>query len=186
MTKEKSSWQFGYSVNINLFFIGIWILLLVIFIGFKPLDIKQQDFVDVPLFKLTAFTLHELDEDGLVTLMKGIKATRYSDRYEVANIDYTDSSKKYIANMRADSGLYVDKDEIINLKGNVFYNREDGLVFETDEATYNKKTSIAKTDKNYILYRGLDRVIGTSLKYDNGLNRVKSKNVIVKYQLEER
>ncbi len=158
----------------------------MIFIGFKPLDIKQREFVDVPLFQLEAFTLHELNEEGLVTLMKGSKATRYSDRYKVTNIDYTDNSKKFIANMRADDGLYRDVDDILDLKGNVLYNREDGLIFESDEATYNKKSSIAHTKKDYVIYRGKDRVIGTSLIYDNRLNRVKSKNVVAKYQIQEK
>ena len=173
-------------MNINIFFISISAVLLMIFIGFKPLDIKQQEFIDVPLFQLKMFTLHELDKNGLITLMKGSAATRYSDRYRVANINYTDNSKKYIANMSADDGLYRDKDDTLDLKGNVLYNREDGLIFETDEATYNKKTSIAKTDKNYVLYRYSSRVTGTSLEYDNRLNRVKSKNIVAKYQLKER
>ena len=158
----------------------------MIFIGFKPLDIKQQEFVDVPLFQLEAFTLHELNQKGLVTLMKGSKATRYKDRYNVANIDYTDSSKKFIANMRADNGLYRDKEDIIDLEGNVLYNREDGLIFESQEATYNKKSAIAKTNKDYVIYRDTNRVVGTSLIYDNRLNRVKSKNVRAKYQIQER
>jgi LPS export ABC transporter protein LptC len=158
----------------------------MIFVGFKPLDIKQQEFVDVPLFQLEAFTLHELNENGLITLMKGSKAIRYNDRYNVINMDYTDNSKKFIANMRADKGLYRDVDDVINLNGNVIYNREDGLIFESDEATYNKKSAIAHTNKDYVMYRGKDIVVGTSLRYDNNLNKIKSKNVIAKYQIKER
>jgi LPS export ABC transporter protein LptC len=160
--------------------------LLAIFIGFKPLDIKQQEFVDVPLFQLEEFTLHELDEKGLMTLMKGTKALRYSNRYKVANMNYTDNSKQFMANIKADDGVYKDQEEIIDLRGNVIYNREDGLIFESDEATYNKKSAIARTNKDYVMYRGSDRVTGFSLIYDNRLNRVKSKNVVAKYQLKER
>ena len=157
----------------------------MIFIGFKPMDIKQQEFVDVPLFKLTDFTLHELDENGLITLMKGDSAIRYSNRYKVVSIDYTDNSKKYIANMRADGGLYKDQKELLDLKGNVIYSREDGLVFETDEIMYNKKTSVVQTDKAYVLYRDSNRVVGTSLIYNNEKNIAESKNVVAKYQLKE-
>ncbi|MDA3908371.1 MAG: LPS export ABC transporter periplasmic protein LptC [Sulfurimonas sp.] len=158
----------------------------MIFIGFKPLNIKQREFIDVPLFQLEAFTLHELNEEGLATIMRGSKATRYSDRYKVYDIDYTDNSKKFIANMRADDGIYRDLDDILDLKGNVLYNREDGLIFESDEATYNKKSAIATTNKDYIMYRGKNRVVGTSLVYNNRLNKVKSKNVVAKYQIQER
>ncbi len=158
----------------------------MILIGFKPLDIKQQEFVDVPLFQLTSFTLHELDESGLITLMKGSEATRYSNRYKVNNIDYTDNSKKYIANMKADNGLYMDKNELLDLEGKVLYNREDGLTFKTEKLIYNKKTSIVNADNDYILYRGDNKVIGNSLVYNNNLNIVKSKNVVVRYQLKEK
>jgi len=158
----------------------------MIFVGFKPLDIKQQKFDDVPLFELESFVLHELSQDGLVTLMKGTKAIRYSNRYDVSNMDYTDNSKEFLANMRANKGLYRDKKEIIDLEGDVIYNREDGLVFESQEASYNKKSSIAKTRKDYVMYRDKDRVIGTSLTYDNANNRIKSKNVVANYQIQER
>ena len=89
------------------------------------MDLKKQKFDDVPLFELTSFTLHELNRVGLQTVMTGNSAIRYEDRYSVANIDYTDNSKEYIANMRARHGLY--KDEIIELEDNVVYSREDGF-----------------------------------------------------------
>jgi LPS export ABC transporter protein LptC len=173
-------------VNINIFFIGISLGLLMIFIGFKPLNIKQQEFVDVPLFQLETFVVHELKKEGLVTLMKGSHATRYNDRYKVINMDYTDNSKIYLANMRANNGIYRDKEDTVELHGNVVYNREDGLMFESEEANYNKKTSIAKTNKNYVMHRDANRVIGTSLEYNNVLNEVKSKNIVAKYQIKER
>ncbi len=158
----------------------------MIFIGFKPLDIKQKEFIDVPLFELEVFTLHELSKNGLVTLMKGNKAIRYSNRYNVSNINYTDNSKEFLANMRADKGLYRDKKEIIDLEGNVIYNREDGLVFESQEARYNKITSIATTTKDYVMYRDKDKVVGTSLIFDNANKKIKSKNVVANYQIKER
>lgn len=170
-------------MNINVFFVVIFSGLMMVFLLFKPLDIKQQKFKDVPLFEILTFTLYELNNQGLTTLMNGNKATRYSDRYTVSGINYTDNSKKYIANMKADNGLY--KDEIVDLKGNVVYNREDGVFFETQELSYNKKTSVAHTDKEYILYREKDRVIGDSLKYNNLLNTIDSKNVVVNYQIKE-
>ncbi|EQB40327.1 hypothetical protein M947_00595 [Sulfurimonas hongkongensis] len=173
-------------MNINAFFVFIAIGLLMIYIGFKPQYVAEQNFVDVPLFELDSFVLHELNQDKLITIMKGSKTTRYSNRYNVTNISYTDNSKELLANIRADNGLYRDKEEIIDLVGNVIYNREDGLVFESQEAIYNKKIAIAKTQKDYIMYRDKNRVIGTSLVYDNANRKIKSKNVVAKYQIKER
>ncbi len=173
-------------MNINTFFVLIAIGLLMIYVGFKPQYIAEQDFVDVPLFELDSFVLHELNQEKLITIMKGSKTKRYADRYSVTNIDYTDNSKQLLANIRANTGLYKDTDNVVDLVGNVVYNREDGLVFESEEAIYDKKTSIAKTKKDYIMYRDENRVIGTSLVYDNANGKIKSKNVVAKYQIKER
>ncbi|OIP57840.1 MAG: LPS export ABC transporter periplasmic protein LptC [Helicobacteraceae bacterium CG2_30_36_10] len=156
----------------------------MIFFLFKPLNIKEQKFTDVPLFELSAFTMHELNIYGLQTLMLGDKGARYKDRYTVKNIDYTDNSRSYLANMRADFGVY--KNEIVNLDGNVFYSREDGLVFETQKVIYNKKTSIAYVNQDYVSYRDNNKIIGTSLEYNNFLNQVKSTDVVANYHIEEK
>jgi len=170
-------------MNINIFFVTVSIGLMSIFFLFKPMDIKQRNFVDVPIFELKSFTLYELNTKGLITVMRGDKAIRYSDRYKVSNINYTDNSKEYLANMKADRGLF--KDKVVDLIGHVDYQREDGLNFKTQKATYNKKTKIAYTNTDYISYMGENEIVGTSLRYDNRLNRIKSKNIRAKYQLQE-
>lgn len=159
-------------------------VLLMIFISFKPLNIKQQKFVDVPLFKLNDFTLYELSTTGLNTVMFGSVGIRYSDRYKVENIDYTDNSKQYIVNMKANYGQY--KNNIIDLTGDVVYYREDGLTFDTQKVVYDKTTHIVIADSNYTIHRNNDNVVGTYLKYDNLLDKIESKNVTALYNLQER
>jgi len=156
---------------------------MMIYAFFKPLDIKQQTFKNVPVFEISSFTLYEIDKNSLSTFMKGDSAVKYSDKYLISNINYTDNSKKYLANMQAKQGIY--KDNIINLVGDVTYDREDGLAFKSQELIYNKKTNITKTDKSFMLYQGKNSVIGTSLRYNNVLNNAEAKNVTVKYQLGE-
>jgi len=170
-------------MNVNIFFVIVSVGLIGIFVFFKPLDIKQRDFVDVPVFELGAFTLYELDTNGLITVMVGDEAVRYSDRYKVSNINYTDNSKKYLANMKANKGLF--KDNIVYLDGDVAYQREDGLSFTSQKARYNKKIKVAYTDTDYIAYMGKNMVAGSSLRYDNLLKKVKSENVKARYQLKE-
>lgn len=136
------------------------------------------------MFELTSFTLYELNRVGLQTLMLGDNAIRYEDRYTVSNINYTDNSRDYIANMQAKYGLY--KDNIIDLKEDVVYAREDGLNFETSRVIYNKNSSIATADSDYVSYQGENVIQGSFVKYNNSLNRVKSKNVTATYQLKER
>jgi len=153
----------------------------MIFILFKPLNIKEREFIDVPLLEIGEFAMYELNKMGLETFMIGDKMLRYSDRYTVRNIDFTDDSKGHISNMKANSGLY--KDNIVDLKGDISYVREDGLAFESQTMTYNTKTSIAKTESEYVAFRGKSTMRGSSLEYNSLLNKIKSSNVEVNYQL---
>ena len=171
-------------MNINVFFGIIIGSLLAIFFFFEPLNIKKQDFGEIPVFELENFKLIELDQKGLSTIMDGTKGIRYTNRYIVYNIDYTDNSKKYLANMNANKGLY--KGNIINLDGNITYNREDGISFITQKAVYNKKTNIVRSPISYVAYLGKNQVTGSSIEYNNVLDTVKSKKVTVTYKLKER
>jgi LPS export ABC transporter protein LptC len=170
-------------MNINIFFVIISIALTMIFTLFKPLNIKTQSFTETPLLEVTSFTLHELNTFGITTIMKGNSALRYEDRYLVHNIDYTDNSKKDKANMLADNGIY--KANVVHLSGNIIYSREDGLVFKTQEAEYNKVTKIATSPTDYIAFMGKNRMTGSSLKYDSQNKKIESKNINITYQLKE-
>ena len=117
-------------------------------------------------------------------MMLGTKAIRYADRYSVNNINYTDNTQKYIANMKADNGIY--KNDILTLTGNVLYTREDGLTLETSKAVYNKKNKVTIINNNFVSYKGNNRVIGSSAIYNNKNNKLASKNVIAKYQIKEK
>ena len=156
----------------------------MIFLFFKPLDIKKQEFIDVPFFSIDTFTMYEINTEGLQTIMIGEEALRYSDRYTVENIDFTDISRDFISHMKADKGLY--KGDIVDLKGNVFYSREDGLAFESPTLLYNTKTAIVTTDDNFVAHQGVSTMDGHTLKYDSNLNKMYSKNVLIKYKLKER
>lgn len=150
---------------------------------FKPMDIKIQHFKDVPLFELSDFTMYELNPEGLTTILLGSTGTRYADRYTIKDMDYTDNSKKYIANMISDFGVY--KNEIVKLTGHVVYVREDGLTFKSEKAMYNKKTADVISNTKYIAYLNDNIVIGNYIKYNNISKKIYSKNVIAKYQLKE-
>ena len=93
--------------------------MLAIFLLFKPLDIKEKVFKDVPVFEFKNFTMYDLDTQGLKTMMSGSVARRYVDRYTVKDINYTDNTKKHRANLVAKNGIYTK--EKIYLDTNVTY-----------------------------------------------------------------
>jgi len=183
--KEINFYLYGFKgniINITVFFGLIFSLLMMIYIFFQPLKIEQQDFEEVPLFELRGFIMYELNPQGLKTVLLGESSKRFSDRYTVESINYTDNAKSYIANMKADHGIYRDED--ISLDGNVTYKRDDGLKFHSQEAKYNKKTTLLFTDKNYIIHWGENSARGTSLRYNNGTNKITSKNIEATYKLQ--
>jgi len=156
----------------------------MIFIFFKPLDIKQQIFGDVAQLKMNEFTMYELNKNALETLVTGSKALRYKDRYVFNEVDFTDNSQKFISNIQANKGVY--KDNILNLSKNVSFVREDGLEFKSNTLVYNTKSAIAYTNDNYTAFMGENSMRGTSLKYFSAKKKITSKNVVVNYQIEEK
>ena len=155
----------------------------MILVLFKPLEIKEQAFVDIPLLEMSKFIMYELDTTGLQTFMAGNKSLRYANRYVVDEIDFTDNSKKFISNMKADLGVY--KNSNIKLKGNIIYIREDGLEIKSKSMMYNTKTSVAKTDEEFEAYMGDNSMNGSSIIYNSEKKYLKSKNVTMTYKLQE-
>jgi len=127
--------------------------------------------------------MYELDVKSLRTIMIGSTATRYSNRYTIEKMDYTDNEKGYIANMKADHGVY--KNNNVTLSGDVIYVRDDGLTFKTQKAIYNKKTSVVISDVGYVAYFNKSTIKGKYIHYNNNKNRIFSKNVQAKIQLQE-
>jgi len=158
-------------------------MLLFILFVFKPLKIKEQKFVDVPLLEMSKFTMYELNKVGLQTSMAGSNALRYADRYEVKEINFRDNSKKFISKMKADFGVY--KNDIVDLKGNITFLREDGLKMQSKTLHYNIKNSIAQTDDAYILNMQKSQMRGSSIVYDTLHRKLYSKDITMTYNLKE-
>jgi len=157
-------------------------LLMILFL-FKPLEIKQRDYKEIPLLDIDTFVMYELNSEGLDTLMSGEKAYRFKDRYVFDFVDFTDNAKEFIANMKANSGVY--KNNKINLEGDVFYIREDGLSFETQKLEYNTATNIVKTNEPYVAMMGENSMRGDSLIYNSKTKKFNAKSVSVKYNIED-
>jgi len=170
-------------MNINFFIIFLLTGLMMIFIFFKPMKLKENKNIEIANIEAHAFIIHELDTEGLSRVIKGSKAFIYKDRYNILDVEYTDATKRQISNLKAKNGIY--KNNIINLFGNVKYTRGDGLVLKSKSLSYNEKTSVLKTNDKYIMYKNESKVLGTSFELNNDLNKIISKNVQVIYQIEE-
>jgi LPS export ABC transporter protein LptC len=148
------------------------------------MNLKQTDGKEMPQFSLEIFTLHELNQNGLVTRMDGDDAIRYDNRYVVKNIDYTDNSREFLVNMKAKKGLY--KNDVVYLNGDVKLHRDDGLRFFSQKLTYNKVKDIAHTNVEYVAYMGENYITGKKVSFNNKKSTVKSKKIYAVYNLEEK
>ena len=155
----------------------------MIYFLFEPMDLKQSDDKEMPQFSLDTFTLYELDKKGLLAKMDGTDAFRYDNRYVVNNIDYTDSSKDLLTNMKAKNGVY--KNDVVYLSGDVKLYRDDGLRFFSQKLTYNKIKDTARTDVKYVAYMGENYITGDKVLLNNKKNTVSSKHIYAVYNLEE-
>lgn len=169
-------------MNINFYFIYISIGLALIYIFFNPMKLEKFDKGEIAQLELADFTIYDLDSQGLKSVFNGTKGYRYTNRYEVFDINYTDNSKEYIANITSDFGVY--KDYVVDMYGNIVYKRADGLTFKSDDGNYNQKTGVLRTEGKYISYRKSDKITGKSLMYDSKNGHVTSKNVFAVYQLK--
>ncbi len=156
---------------------------MLIYFLFEPIKTTKQKYVDLAQLNVGEFILYDLDTKGLKTIMTGKKALRFSNRYIVDDINYTDNSKKFISNMKANHGVY--KANLVDLKGNVVYVREDGITFNTDSMLYNTTTKIVTTKDYYTSNKGESQMSGTGLSYNAALKQMKSKKIKIIYKLDE-
>ena len=164
------------AVNVNYFFLFIAVVLASILLFFQPQEVKLRDVnaSEVAELELHHFTLYELTLDGLKDVMQGKEGFRYKDRIEIEDIDYTDNSRNLKNNVTADFGVY-DNVNLITLKGNVRYHREDGLKFKTNLAVMHQKEETITTSGPFTMDKQADNIVGNELFYDskNGLSNAK-------------
>lgn len=171
-------------MNVNLFFFIVGLGLLSIFLFFRPMEIEKNEKEEIALLDLNQFTVYELGQGGLQSIMKGSTAERFEKRYEVHDANYTDNSQAYIQNMRSDFARYEGKE--IYLEQNVRYERVDGLRFLSNEAHYDQKSGIASTKGSFTLLQHGDRVKGRGLHYHSSSGHIKAKQVSGTFTINNR
>ncbi len=156
----------------------------MIFFLFEPLEKKKYMFNEIPLLELKDFKLTELDLNGLSSILVSSVGFKYKDRYILQKLSFTDSDEKYTTNIQSDRALYINGH--LSLDGNVSYFREDGVIFQTQKANYNKNTKIITSAEKYIAYIGKNKAIGTSLMYNSKTRVMESQNIMLNYKVKER
>lgn len=170
-------------MNINLFFLFLLSALILIQTSFEPLERKEQVVKKTPSLELENFKLSELDTKGLKNVMYAKRGEKYKSKYTVTDFTFLDASKSNITDISAKTGVY--RGNILTLVGDVKYIRDDGLIFETQKANYNKKSNIMRSLNKYTSTFNGHKAIGSLLVYNNDSGIVRSRNITMKYNLKE-
>jgi LPS export ABC transporter protein LptC len=171
-------------MSANYFFLSVGAVLLLILLLFRPMQTQTEVTQEVAQLELFDFVLHELDQQGLRNVLSGSEGKRFTDRYVIKDVNYTDNTKKYVENMRSDTGVY--KGNVVTLEGNVRYHRKDGIYFNSEKATFDQNQSVARTHGKFVLTRVSDRVQGDDLYYNSDSGKIKAQNITAFYRINEK
>lgn len=169
-------------MSINIFFIFLLGLLLGMYNYFTPNYILSKDVGEVPKIELFSFTLYEISHKGIEHILEGKEGKKFDDRYAVTSAKFSDNTKTLFQTIKSDNVDY--RSDVIKLKGNVHYAREDGLEFRSNEGKYNTESSLIQTQGGFVITQKSNRIDGTKLLYDNKNDTVSADHVRVSYQLK--
>lgn len=169
-------------MSINIFFILLLGLLLGMYNYFTPNYILSKDVGEVPKIELFSFTLYEISHKGIDHILEGKEGKKFDDRYAVTSAKFSDNTKTLFQTIESENVDY--QSNIIKLKGNVHYAREDGLEFRSNEGKYNTDTAMIQTQGAFVITQKSNRIDGSTLLYDNKNNTVSADHVRVSYQLK--
>ena len=170
-------------MNVVTFYLVVGAILGSIFLFFKPIAVNVADPGELAQIELDRFIVYEVTPAGVKTILAGTHALRFPDRYEVNDLNLTDRSDEHTENMRADFGVY--KEPLIFLQDNVRYERDDGIVFTTGSADYNRTSGMLAANGPFVLWQGQDRVKGSDLRYNTQLGEISAEKIVGNYMLKD-
>lgn len=169
-------------MSINLFFIFILGLLLGMYGYFSPKLSPSEEIKEIPQIELNQFKLYEISKRGIDHILEGEKGEKFEDRYTVTSAKFSDNTKRLFQTVSSDQVEY--KGDLIDLKQNVHYTREDGLEFRSREGKYDTKRSTIQTNGAFVITQKSHRIDGGRLFYDTEHNTVSAEQVQIRYQLK--
>jgi LPS export ABC transporter protein LptC len=171
-------------MNINLFFIVLLMLLMSVYVFFKPLKIDVPDHKEIAQLELKDFQIYEIEEQGVKSILEGAMGERFENRYEMSNVTFKDTSKQVIEVMHADHGRY--QDDTVYLTENVIYAQDGGMTFKSDEAQYDINNSLLTTQGTFVMNINGGAFEGEKLKFNTKENKMLASSVRGFYNLEQK
>jgi LPS export ABC transporter protein LptC len=170
-------------MKVTHFFIIMLGFSLSLFIFLRPEQLAKPSGEVLPQLEIEDFTLYEMDETGVTSVVSGSDAKQYVSHYEVENAHYIENKNKLGEHLYADHARF-EKD-IAYLNDNVRYFREDGLSFESDKAIYNTNKENLYVPGSFVLTQNENVVYGKELYYNSITGKMKANEIDANYYIIE-
>jgi len=140
------------------------------------------DLKKVPLMELRDSDIYDITYDGVNSFLHSKIAKKYKDRYELFGVVSNKKEQGRIDNLRAKRATL--KDDILTLKGNVFFKSSDNRTLKSDTVVYNLKKDILSSDKDFVSTYKKSRLKGSSFIYYKKQKRFLAQNIIADINME--
>lgn len=167
--------------NINFLFITIFIILIIIFILYRPLHSKQDISDEVAQLELQIFKMYELNQSSSKLVATAQYAYKYSDRYEMFDMHIDEKSNGSVNRIEAGFALY--KGDFLHLESGVQFLSDDDLEFRAEEVDYNQSTATIIVNSDFKAREAKSHFEGTQLHYNLETKKLFAKNVKAFYNL---
>jgi LPS export ABC transporter protein LptC len=154
-------------------FVGILLFLLYQKPYFIPTNPNRGHIASLEAYDVVNYSINQ---NGIYSLAKSSKIFRFNDHDEFYDIDVIRKKDDgVIDNLKARKGILKQND--LNVIGDVRYQDSNGVKFSSDEAKYNLKSKIFKSDTNFILKNNSTIIYGNSLVYQSKDGKIYAKNI---------
>jgi len=150
----------------------VLVLLIASILGINPSSKSAVNSQGDREVTFKSFELFELHKDIPAKRVSALEATKYKDYLDLKEINITDEKGNNVVSRRA-----VYEDNVVFMKDEVSFKRQDGLQFSTENLTYELKKEYIKTLSAFNLKFNGHNIKGTNLDYKIGDREISADNV---------
>ena len=162
-------------MTLNQFFSLFLLSSIIIYFGLSPYVIDQKKIQDIPQLEFESFTSYEIEGENVNFVLNGQNARRYANKFLLKDFVLHREANNSLSSIAAIEGVFQNKKII--LKNMVQYQGRDGLLLETQSATYDTKQETLDIDTPFRLTQDSSVITGNSLFFNQNNDKISAKDV---------
>ncbi len=174
------------AVKFLYYFLFVFVLIMVFLLYQKPYDVVlSKSSKNEPNMEMIGVTNYSITQHGIAHIVKATRVLRFDQHDEFYNIDAVRKQNGgFFDNLKANSGKLMKDD--LKLVGNVRYANSDARKFKSEQADYNLKTKVFKTDVAFKLEDNSSVTYGSSMVYNTVEGKIYANNIKSTAEVENR